>query len=116
MRGFRSSRRFYRCGGYWESRQPIVQIGIKSHYDIGGRVIAWITGRKLRLTKERMGRMIGPKLNVWIGLLVCGTVSNVAFAQGTPPLVIEGGTLIDGNGGAPIPDVQIVIRGNKITS
>jgi len=30
-------------------------------------------------------------------------------------LVIEGGTLIDGNGGAPVNDVQIVIEGNRIT-
>ncbi len=31
-------------------------------------------------------------------------------------LVIEGGTLIDGNGGTPIPDSEVVIQGNKITS
>ena len=39
------------------------------------------------------------------------------LAQGGPAaaLVIEGGTLIDGNGGAPVRDVQIVIQGNKIT-
>ena len=60
--------------------------------------------------------MICPKLNVWMGLLVWGTVPNIAFAQGPPPLVIEGGTLIDGNGGTPVPDVQIVLRGNKIAS
>ena len=29
-------------------------------------------------------------------------------------LVIEGGTLIDGNGGAPVPDAAIIIRGNRI--
>jgi cytosine/adenosine deaminase-related metal-dependent hydrolase len=28
--------------------------------------------------------------------------------------VIEGGTLIDGNGGPPIPDAQIVLSGNRI--
>ena len=35
-----------------------------------------------------------------------------------PPrdVVIEGGTLIDGNGGAPIRDMQIVMRGNRITA
>jgi hypothetical protein len=32
-----------------------------------------------------------------------------------PPLVIEGGTLIDGNGGAPVQDAVVVIEGNKIT-
>lgn len=31
-------------------------------------------------------------------------------------LVIEGGTLIDGNGGTSVPDVQIVIRGNRIAA
>jgi len=31
-------------------------------------------------------------------------------------LVIDGGTLIDGNGGAPIRDVQIVVRGNRATA
>ena len=39
------------------------------------------------------------------------TPTNVA-AQAEEPttLVIEGGTLIDGNGGEPVPDVLIVIR------
>jgi hypothetical protein len=32
-----------------------------------------------------------------------------------PALVIEGGTLIDGNGGAPVRDSVVVIEGNKIT-
>ncbi len=31
-------------------------------------------------------------------------------------LVIEGGTLIDGNGGAPLQDSEVVIVGNKISS
>lgn len=38
--------------------------------------------------------------------------SVVCWAQGV--LVIEGGTLIDGNGGQPVRDSLIVIRGNKI--
>src|SRR5208282_3739409 len=33
-----------------------------------------------------------------------------------PALVIEGGTLIDGNGGTPVRDSEVVIQGNKITS
>jgi imidazolonepropionase-like amidohydrolase len=37
-----------------------------------------------------------------------------AQAQESNLLVIEGGTLIDGNGGQPVPDSRIVIRGNKI--
>ncbi len=39
-----------------------------------------------------------------------------AQAQEAPALVIEGGTLIDGNGGMPVKDSIVVIQGNKITS
>jgi predicted amidohydrolase len=38
-----------------------------------------------------------------------------ARAQQSPALVIEGGTLIDGNGGAPVPNSVVIIEGNKIT-
>ncbi len=34
--------------------------------------------------------------------------------QQPPVLVIEGGTLIDGNGGTPVRDAVIIIRGNRI--
>src|SRR5437868_12097970 len=33
-----------------------------------------------------------------------------------PPLVIQGATLIDGNGGAPVANSVIVIQGNRITA
>ena len=36
------------------------------------------------------------------------------FAQ--TAVVIEGGTLIDGNGGAPVPDAVVIIQGNKIAA
>src|SRR5712691_12702141 len=40
------------------------------------------------------------------------------LAQGQQPsaLVIQGGTLIDGNGGAPLPNSVVVIQGNRITA
>ncbi len=37
-------------------------------------------------------------------------------AQGQGALVIQGGTLIDGLGGAPLPNSVIVIQGNRITA
>ncbi|OFW44221.1 MAG: hypothetical protein A3J28_18125 [Acidobacteria bacterium RIFCSPLOWO2_12_FULL_60_22] len=37
-----------------------------------------------------------------------------AQRQEPPALVIEGGTLIDGNGGQPVQDALIIIRGNRI--
>jgi hypothetical protein len=33
-----------------------------------------------------------------------------------PALVIEGGTLIDGNGGAPVPNSVVIVQGNRITN
>ena len=40
-----------------------------------------------------------------------------AHAQGQQQvLVIQGGTLIDGNGGAPVPNSVIVIQGNRVTA
>src|ERR1700686_3879231 len=50
------------------------------------------------------------------GLAVCGTGIQL-FAQGQQnSLVIQGGTLIDGNGGAPVANSVIVIQGNRITA
>jgi len=52
---------------------------------------------------------------LFLVLAVCGGLT-FAQSQQAPALVIEGGTLIDGNGGTPIPDSEVVIQGNKITS
>jgi hypothetical protein len=47
-------------------------------------------------------------------------LSTRTLAQEVPAaagaIVIDGGTLIDGNGGAPVRDVQVVIQGNRITA
>ncbi len=49
------------------------------------------------------------------GFLLLGIVPVIAAqAQQPTTLVIEGGTLIDGNGGAPVQDAVIIIRGNRI--
>ena len=37
-------------------------------------------------------------------------------AQGQGAIVIQGGTLIDGMGGAPVPNSVVVIQGNRITA
>jgi hypothetical protein len=63
------------------------------------------------------------KSSYYSSLGVCIALSLLVFphlystyAQQAAPLVIEGGTLIDGNGGAPVRDSLIVIQGNKITA
>jgi predicted amidohydrolase len=58
----------------------------------------------------RWGRLV---LLFFLSIL-CGI--SPARAQQPAALVIEGGTLIDGNGGAPVRDAVVVIEGNKITS
>jgi len=47
--------------------------------------------------------------------ILCLSCLSAVRAQQAAALVIEGGTLIDGNGGAPVPDSVVVIEGNKIT-
>ncbi len=50
--------------------------------------------------------------------LLLAVFGALTFAQSEQPpaLVIEGGTLIDGNGGKPVQDAVVIIQGNKITS
>src|SRR5438132_7125462 len=43
-------------------------------------------------------------------------IQSMAQAQQPAALVIEGGTLIDGNGATPVRDALIIIQGNKITA
>ena len=38
------------------------------------------------------------------------------YAQQPAAIVIEGGTLIDGNGGAPVRDSVVIVQGNRITA
>jgi predicted amidohydrolase len=59
--------------------------------------------------------------NYWLcfALLLLFAVSGglrSAQSQQAPALVIEGGTLIDGNGGTPLLDSEVVIQGSRIAS
>ena len=56
-------------------------------------------------------------------IMICGSLLLVwsalsdsdALGQTAQSTVVDGGTLIDGNGGTPVRDVQIVIQGNRIS-
>ncbi len=61
----------------------------------------------------RVQRIIGRAFVVIACLLALAPPAPSQQSQ-PPVLVIEGGTLIDGNGGVPVSDALIVIRGNKI--
>src|SRR6266478_6637103 len=63
--------------------------------------------------KKFVNWMLGSCLFLVIGIFSAGAR---AQAQQAAPLVIEGGTLIDGNGGPPVRDSVIIIQGNKITA
>ena len=65
-------------------------------------------------------RRLGYASLIFLATLFSATLlplQQTARAQGAQPaaLVIDGGTLIDGNGGPPVRDVQVVVEGNKIT-
>ncbi len=60
-------------------------------------------------------------LNRWLVLslvAICALacVRVIAQAPQGQALVLDGGTLIDGNGGAPVPNSVVVIQGNRITA
>ena len=59
--------------------------------------------------------MFGGTLVCALALLGLAAASDVS-AQGQGAIVIQGGTLIDGNGGAPVPNAVVVIQGNRITA
>src|SRR5690242_8355948 len=63
------------------------------------------------MARGRIGRWLG----CFAGLLMTGAAVPVE-AQAPQAVVIQGATLIDGNGGAPVANSVIVIQGNRITA
>ena len=61
--------------------------------------------------------ILGGSMAVSLAALLSGQPTRVN-AQGQQPaaLVIQGGTLIDGMGGAPVPNSVVLIQGNRITA
>ncbi|MEW5977324.1 MAG: amidohydrolase family protein [Acidobacteriota bacterium] len=84
--------------------------------------------------RQSCGFAWGPMTRILAGLLLCGLLGAPQSAAGAglkPPrflkevntvrtpqedqwIVIRGATLIDGRGGAPLPDAYVSIRGNRI--
>ena len=82
----------------------------------------WVGGYVLARTRgnPRWRRVVRHSTNRWLGFFLavsCLLVPGRLPAQAQQPaVVIEGGTLIDGNGGAPVRDAVVVIQGNRITA
>jgi imidazolonepropionase-like amidohydrolase len=53
-------------------------------------------------------------LTAAIGLIAVLTLPSASTGRQSGETVIVGGTLIDGRGGAPMPDAVVVLRGNRI--
>jgi hypothetical protein len=68
--------------------------------------------RKKVKTTQLKTKMLGAA----VGLLAVASMGLNADAQGQNVLVVQGGTLIDGNGGAPVANSVIVVTGNRITA
>src|SRR5436309_999110 len=79
--------------------------------------------QKLRLHRRiAIGRGVMKRIASGLSLAILGVLAadraDRASAQNAalPVLVIQGGTLIDGNGGAPLPNSVVVVQGNRITA
>lgn len=63
---------------------------------------------------------MGEKSGIWLSccaaLFLMGGAAAPVVAQAPQALVIQGATLIDGNGGAPVANSVIVITGNRISA
>lgn len=70
-----------------------------------------------KTTRQLLGFLLALLAGI-SALLLSGTSSVHLAAQAQAPaaLVIDGGTLIDGNGGAPVTDAVVVIQGDRITN
>jgi imidazolonepropionase-like amidohydrolase len=67
------------------------------------------------MTRVRRLTAVAAVPAVALGLLFASPYQAVRAQAGQPAvLVIDGGTLIDGAGGPPVPDVQIVVEGDHI--
>jgi imidazolonepropionase-like amidohydrolase len=51
-----------------------------------------------------------------LAVVAAGVLGPVVAQQQQQTVVIQGGTLIDGNGGAPVPNSVVVIQGNRISA
>lgn len=60
------------------------------------------------------GLLVASLLGLSLAVLLPPSAARVT-AQAAPALVIDGGTLIDGNGGAPVADAVVVVQGDRIT-
>src|SRR3990172_7469610 len=92
---------------------------------VRNRLTRYALGRIVRLEPSRKPyvwrrSLVKKSTNLWLGvwlafLCAMAPVGLSAQAQ-APAVVIEGGTLIDGNGGTPVPDVVVIIQANRITT
>jgi hypothetical protein len=70
-----------------------------------------VTNTNRRLLGAAAAALAGTLASLYSGI----TPLNLS-AQQAPAVVIDGGTLIDGNGGAPITDAVVVIQGERIAA
>jgi imidazolonepropionase-like amidohydrolase len=55
-------------------------------------------------------------MRMWISAIVVVAAAVVGSAQSGAPLVIRGVTVIDGNGGPPLPGASVLIEGSRIVA
>src|ERR1035437_7332944 len=90
--------------------------GITLNCEVGDeqRLRYRLGARISRYEEHNMKKITLTFLSAGLFLIPLTVFKLVAQAQDAGVLVIEGGTLIDGNGGPPVQNSLILIRGNKI--
>ncbi len=71
-----------------------------------------------RYLLRKVDKRVKRSIRYWLGFAGLFSINGGGSEQAHQPaaLVIEGGTLIDGTGGAPVRDSVIIIQGNKIAN
>jgi len=74
--------------------------------------MALLTFLKMRMRASVLLRFLA----VVVAMTLAGITPTLVDAQAPAPLVIDGGTLIDGNGGTPVTDALVIVQGDRISS
>ena len=83
---------------------------------LSGTANASIRGASVNRSVARLPNVLVRSLAVIAAMVVAAITPTLVDAQAPAPLVIDGGTLIDGNGGTPVTDALVIVQGDRISS
>ena len=84
--------------------------------NLSGTANASIRGAPVNRSVARLPNVLVRSLAAIGAVVLAGIAPALVDAQAPAPLVIDGGTLIDGNGGTPVTDALVIVQGDRISS